>query len=131
MDAAAANSARQQDEAEQEEHREPDDRRAEHREHIPLTRDDEPDRGDRRQCEDLTHRQDGVADDLSGEQRAGRHGRQQHFDDAGLLLLHHALCDRAAEGRGGHHEDQAEADRDEVAQDPGRRGGLEDGDLGW
>ena len=75
-----------------------------------------PDDGDRGEDQYLTHRQHRVAHDLSGQQRSGRDRGDEQLNHARLLLLHDALGDRAAEQRCGEQEDDAEADRHEVAE---------------
>ncbi|MBG9890992.1 hypothetical protein ABE10_31560, partial [Bacillus toyonensis] len=116
----------EQDEAEQEEDREPQDRCADAAEHRVLAGDHEADHRDRGEGEDLRHREDRVADHLPGEQGPGRDRRDEELDHASLLLLHHALRDRAAERGRRHEEHDAEADGDEVAQERVRRRRFED-----
>ena len=75
---------------------------------------DSRDRGDGHY---LTEGEQAVAEDLAGEQHPHGQGRHENFDDAGLLLLHHALGDDLPEGEGRHEEQQAEAERDEVDEE--------------
>ena len=61
---------------------------------------------------DLSEREHAVAEDLSGQECAHRDRRDEDLDDAGLLLLHHALGDAHPERQADEVEDDGEAEPD-------------------